>query len=192
MADAPDDHLSLVEVLRRSRAADNGHGHVNSGETQMPSSTVPVRRRMTRLATVVGAIIATLAMTFIPAAPAQAGSKSWYRGYLRLNNTCSGLGFSNRIRNEQIASGGWLRVYYSRSQGGINCANLINTTGRPLWLNIRIAYTRPGGADGGAYERGMYSSFAGSVLLKETSGRCIDLSGYVDDRDFDRVGVHCG
>ena len=156
----------------------------------MPSSIAAVRRLMTRLATVVGAIVVTLAMTFITAPPAQADSAASGRGYLRLNNTCSGLGFSNRIRNEQLASGVWLRVYYSSSQGGTNCANLINTSGRSRHLGIAILSTD--GSHDGAWDEGRYSRFAGSVLLNGTSGDCIDLVGRVDDRTFERMGVHCG
>jgi hypothetical protein len=159
------------------------------GRTQMVSLIAP-SRRLTRLATVIAAIVITMATTLIVAAPAQAASDSWGNGYLRLSNTCSGLGFSNRIRNEEITSGIWLRVYYSSSQGGTNCANLINNSGRSR--NLRIYLSFPDADAGGAWDQGRYSRYAGSVLLKGTSGICIDLFNVVDGREYNRENVHCG
>lgn len=157
----------------------------------MVSRDALTRRFMTRLGTVVVALVAMLATLLVVATPAQASSDSWANGYLRLSSTCSGLGFTNRIDNREVASGVWLRVYYSSSQGGTNCANLINTSSRPR--NLRIYLSFPDADGGGAWDEGRYSSFAGSVLLKGTSGTCIDIYMTVDGRDLKpRVGVHCG
>jgi hypothetical protein len=153
-------------------------------------SLIAPSRRFTRFVVVIAAVVMTMATSFIVAAPAQAASDSWARGYLRLSNTCSGLGFSNRIRNQSIASGISIQVYYSSSQGGTNCANLINTSGRARNLSIYISFTNAD--DGGAWDEGRYSRFAGSVLLKETARSCIDLIAEVDGVPWERLGVHCG
>ena len=156
----------------------------------MTPSTAPLRRLVIRLATVVAMVVATLAATLAVALPAQARSATAGEGYVRLDDTCTGLGFTNRVRNQQVASGLTLRVYYSSSQGGTNCVNLVNTSGRTRDIGVVVF------ADGGrsyALDEGRYSSFAGSVLVKDVAGECIDLQWRFDGswrpRIFDQ---HCG
>lgn len=149
------------------------------------------RRRGARPTAFIVSVLATLATAFVVATPAHAASDSWYNGYLRLNSTCSGLGFTNRVDNRTVASGIVLRVYYSSSQGGTNCANLINQSGRSRLLRIYISF--PSADGGGAWDEGRYSSYAGSVLLKGTAGSCIDIYMEADGRELPpRTGVHCG
>ncbi len=122
--------------------------------------------------------------------PAQAASDSWGNGYLRLSSTCTGLGFGSPRINKKLNSGVYLKVYYGSRDGGTNCANLINTSGTKQKLDVYISF--PSADGGGAWDRGSYSSYAGSVLLRGTKNSCIDVVGSVNGKEFNYVNVLCG
>lgn len=85
-------------------------------------------------------------------------------------NAWIGSGCSGGVVGQWSWDTGNAKMYYSSANGGTNCLIAYNTSGSPMTMSV---YLRDQWDADVAYDKGLYSQFAGSVHVGTTSSHCL-------------------